>query len=63
MALFKFRVWEPLLREPPASGVGLVPGWLDRLLYTPLRLEAGWLGKGLNFPVGQSLILLGEKCK
>lgn len=60
-ALAKFRIWEPLLRRPPASGVGPVPGWLDRLLFAPLALEASWLGAGLNFPLGQSLVLIGEK--
>jgi len=60
-ALAKFRVWEPLTRQPPASGVKPVPGWLDRLLYAPLAVEAGWLGAGLNLPLGQSLILLAKK--
>lgn len=61
IALLKFRIWEPLLRKPPASGVELVPRWLDRLLYMPLAAEAAWLAAGLNFPLGQSLILIGEK--
>ncbi len=34
VALVKFRVWEPLLRRPPASGVEPVAPWLDRLLYS-----------------------------
>ncbi len=61
LALFKFRVWEPLLNEPPASGVQPLPNWLDRLLGVPLALESALLGAGLNLPVGQSIILLGEK--
>ncbi|MCL5744751.1 MAG: class I SAM-dependent methyltransferase [Acidobacteria bacterium] len=61
VALAKFRIWEPLLRKPPASGVTPVPGWLDRLLYAPLALESSWLAAGLNLPLGQSLILIGEK--
>ncbi len=57
----KFRVWEPLLRRPPASGVEPVPPWLDRFLYSALALEARFLGAGGSFPVGQSLVLIGEK--
>jgi SAM-dependent methyltransferase len=61
IALAKFRLWEPLLRKPPASGVKPVAGWLDRLLYIPLAIEAGWLSRGMGLPAGQSLILIGEK--
>jgi SAM-dependent methyltransferase len=61
IALVKFRVWEPLLRKPGESGVQPVAPWLDRLLYAPLAMEAAWLGAGYNLPVGQSLVLIGEK--
>jgi SAM-dependent methyltransferase len=61
VALAKFRVWEPLLRKSPASGVEPVAPWLDRLLYAPLALEAAWVGAGLGFPAGQSLVYVGEK--
>ena len=61
VALFKFRVWEPLTRAPVASGVEGGPAWLDRLLYLPLRAEAAWIGRGGKFPAGQSLLLLGRK--
>ena len=61
VALAKFRVWEPLLRKPPASGVEPVAPWLDKLLYAPLALEAAWLGAGHGLPAGQSLVLIGEK--
>lgn len=61
ITLVKFRIWEPLTRAPAASGVGAVPGWLDRLLYSALRAEAGWVGRGANFPVGQSLVLIGTR--
>ncbi len=60
-AFLKFRVWEPLLRKPPASGLAPAPAWLDRMLYSALAGESYWLGAGLNFPLGQSLILIGEK--
>jgi SAM-dependent methyltransferase len=61
VALAKFRIWEPLLRRPPASGVAPVPGWLDHLLYAPLAVESALLNAGINLPIGQSLILIGEK--
>jgi SAM-dependent methyltransferase len=61
VALAKFRVWEPLLAKPPASGVEPVAPWLDKLLYAPLAIEAAWLGAGHGLPVGQSLVLIGEK--
>ena len=61
VALLKFRVWEPLIRKPAESGVQRVTPWLDRLLYAPLALEAASIGAGLNFPAGQSLLLVAEK--
>jgi SAM-dependent methyltransferase len=62
-ALARFRLWEPLMRAPISSGVQPVAPWLDRALYTPLALEAAWIGSGHGFPAGQSLILVGEKMK
>jgi SAM-dependent methyltransferase len=61
VALAKFRVWEPLMRAPASSGVEPVAPWLDRALYAPLALEAAWIGAGHDLPVGQSLILIGER--
>ena len=61
VALAKFRLWEPLLAKAPESGVKPVPGWLDRILYGCLWLESKWLGGGRDLPLGQSLILVGEK--
>jgi SAM-dependent methyltransferase len=61
VALFRFRVWEPLRRKPPASGVHPVPEWLNRALRLMLKLESAWLAKGHNFPAGQSLILFARK--
>ena len=60
-ALAKVRLWAPLTRQPPRSGVQPVNGWLNRLLTLPLAAESRWIGAGLHFPVGQSLILTGEK--
>ena len=61
VALTKFRVIEPLSGAKPSSGVEPVPGWLDSMLHAPLALEAGWLGAGGEFPVGQSLLLLADR--
>jgi SAM-dependent methyltransferase len=61
LALAKFRVCEPFLRTPPASRLSSEPWWLDPLLYMPLALESYWLGAGLNLPVGQTLLLIGER--
>lgn len=61
VALAKFRLWEPLTNQPPASGVQSVSPSLNSLLYAPLAAEAALLGAGFNFPLGQSLILFAEK--
>ncbi|MBK5293533.1 MAG: class I SAM-dependent methyltransferase [Acidobacteriia bacterium] len=61
VALAKFRIWEPLRGQAPSSGVEPVPGWLDALLHAPLAIESAMLKRGLNLPIGQSLILIGEK--
>jgi SAM-dependent methyltransferase len=61
VAAAKFRLWEPLLRRRPASGVEGVPPWLDRLLYAALAAEAAWLGRGRDLAAGQSLILIGMR--
>jgi len=62
VALTKFRVMEPLLRSRVSSGVQPVADWLNRLLLGVLRLEAKWLASGHGFPLGQSLVLIGERC-
>jgi ubiquinone/menaquinone biosynthesis C-methylase UbiE len=61
VALVKFRIVEPLSRSAPASGVEPVAPWLDALLHFPLAIESKILGAGMNLPLGQSLILIGEK--
>lgn len=61
VALAKFRIVEPLTRQAPESGVRPVAPWLDRLLYAPLAVEAACIRAGFNFPLGQSLVLAGEK--
>ena len=52
VALARFRLWEPLTRQPAAAAWSRWQRWLDRLLYAPLELEARWLGPGMNLPVG-----------
>jgi SAM-dependent methyltransferase len=61
IAAFKFRVWEPLTRQGPASGVTPVAKWLDSMLYEPLRMEAAWIGAGRSLPVGQSVIVIARR--
>ncbi len=61
VALLKFRLWEPLTGQPPASGLTPLPAWLDSLLGAPLSFEARILSAGINFPLGQSLLLFAEK--
>ena len=61
VSLLKFRVWEPLMNRPPASGVEPVARWLDAALHLPLAIEAAWIGAGMRLPLGQSLFLIGRK--
>ena len=61
LAFAKFRVWEPLMNRPPASGVAPASRrmnvWLERIL----KAEAKWLARGYNLPLGQSLIAIARK--
>lgn len=61
VALFKFRVWEPLTNQTPQSGVEVPPAPLNAALQMPLEAEAAWLRRGGRLPLGQSLLLLAEK--
>jgi SAM-dependent methyltransferase len=61
VAFTKFRIVEPLLRTKPESGVKPVSPALDAILHAPLAWEAELIGSGVNFPAGQSLILLAER--
>ena len=60
-ALLKFRLWAPLTRARPSSGVDTRPGLLDALFYAALRLEAAWIALGGSFPAGQSLLAIARK--
>ena len=61
LALFKFRVWEPITRQAAQSGVQPVAKWLDESLYRPLKAEASWIGRGRSLPTGQSLVLVARR--
>jgi SAM-dependent methyltransferase len=61
VALFKFRVWEPLTNAAPSSGVMPVAPWLDRCLYSALAIESKAVAAGLRFPLGQSLLMVARK--
>ena len=61
VALFKFRFWEPLFSRQAKSGTEPVAPWLNSLLSIPLGLEAGLIRRGVNFPLGQSVVLIGER--
>jgi hypothetical protein len=61
VALFRFRVWEPLFDSPVASGTAPLPVWLNRLLGWPLAVESWLISKGINLPLGQSLILVAVR--
>lgn len=61
VALAKFRIWEPLMRQTPSSGVTMPPRLLNRLLYAPLALEAKAVEAGFNFPLGQTLLVVARK--
>jgi len=61
VALLKFRVYEPLTRQSPASGVRPLAAPVDWLLHLPLQIERFWLSRGFGFPWGQSLFLLARK--
>ena len=61
VALFKFRVWEPLTNAPAASGVAALPGWLDTIFGGLLALEAKLIGAGVNLPIGAEPIAGGAQ--
>ncbi len=61
VALAKFRIWEPLTRQAPSSGVQPVAAWLDRVLLAPLQIESSIIGAGVDLPIGQSLLLIAVK--
>lgn len=63
IALFKFRVWEPLTRAQPRSGLMLLPWPLESVFYAALKFESSLIQKGINLPFGQSLFAVSCKCR
>lgn len=61
VALAKFRIWESLMRRPPASGVAKIGARTNQLLERALIVENKWLSKGHDLPIGQSLIAIARK--
>jgi SAM-dependent methyltransferase len=43
-------------RNGAAEDLTIPPWWLNELLERPLRIEAGWLGRGHTLPLGLSLL-------
>ncbi|HEX5193952.1 MAG TPA: class I SAM-dependent methyltransferase [Solirubrobacteraceae bacterium] len=43
-------------RNGAADDLTVPPRWLNELLERPLRIEAGWLGRGGTLPLGLSLL-------
>jgi hypothetical protein len=61
VALAKFRIWEPLTRQPPASGVQPVPPWLDWCLYTHFGLNRSGSARDSDFPPASRFYSSGER--
>jgi len=61
VALFRFRVWEPLMKAPVDSGVKPVAGWLDAALGSVLGFEGAIVGRGWDLPVGQTVVMIARK--
>ena len=61
LALAKFRLWEPLTRAAPSSGLAPLPRPVESFFYAALRLESALIGAGFRLPFGQSLYLLARK--
>lgn len=63
VAWLKFRVWEPLTKAPPSSGLEMPPPWLNSILEACLRLECRLSKLGVDFPFGQSLVCCATRKK
>jgi hypothetical protein len=61
VALARFRIVDLLLRMWLASVAQPVARWLNRVLFSELKLEVSWMGSGRDIPLGHSLTLVGER--
>jgi len=61
VALAKFRVWEPLFQRSLSTGLEQPPAVVNRVLEGVLSSELALLRHGIDFPAGQSLLLLARK--
>jgi SAM-dependent methyltransferase len=61
VSLLKFRIWEPLVKAKPKSGLQPIHPALNCALECVLRMETAWLRSGRNLPVGQSLWVIARK--
>lgn len=61
VAWAKFRLWEPMTQARPESGVQMPAAVLNRALTAPLALEAAVIRRGLNWPLGQTVIALAQR--
>jgi SAM-dependent methyltransferase len=48
-------------RNGAADDMSIPPSWLNELLERPLRIEAGWLGRGGTLPLGLSLLAVLQR--
>jgi SAM-dependent methyltransferase len=61
VAWAKFRLWEPWTRAAADSGVQVPSEWLNGALRTPLAVEAALIRRGINWPLGQTVIALAQR--
>jgi SAM-dependent methyltransferase len=48
-------------RNGAVDDMSIPPPWLNDLLQRPLRVEAGWLGRGRRLPLGLSLLAVMQR--
>lgn len=59
--IYLVRRWQRNQSAAAPSDVRPVPPLLNALLSAVLRLEAAWIGRGYNLPIGVSVIALAQK--
>ena len=61
LAFIKFRLWEPLTRRRPSTGLVSLPKPVESIFFGVLSVENALIASGVNFPIGQSLYLLARR--